>query len=168
MRLNGDGITSPSSRNDIHIRVLENFHWISSSSLKNSCKMLLRGLWKVISENAVENYHILWEAHQSAASLGLIAAINRDILIQNFWSYTFSTTKIILLLVYLTTTLWNEFDIMAISMFRATKMEMIVYNPRSTSPVYWLIMNLLSVLRSERLDFPNKSQNRNLKLPPNL
>lgn len=163
MRLNGDGITSPSSRNDIHIRVLENFHWISSSSLKNSCKMLLRGLRKVISKNAVESNHIPWEAHQSAVSLGLIAAMNRDILIS-----TFSTTKIILLLVYLTTTLWNEFDIMAISMFRATKMEMIVYNPRSTSPVYWLIMNLLSVLRSERLDFPNKSQNRNLKLPPNL
>lgn len=163
MRLNGDGITSPSSRNDIHIRVLENFHWISSSSLKNSCKMLLRGLRKVISKNAVESYHIPGEAHQSAVSLGLIAAMNRDILIS-----TFSTTKIILLLVYLTTTLWNEFDIMAISMFRATKMEMIVYNPRSTSPVYWLIMNLLSVLRSERLDFPNKSQNRNLKLPPNL
>ena len=46
MRLNGGGIALPWSKYGIHIRVLENFHWISASSYSNikfkARKILLR------------------------------------------------------------------------------------------------------------------------------
>ena len=57
---------------------------------------------------------------------------------------------------------------MAISILIATKIDAMLYRPRSNSPVNCVMANFSSVLRSPRSAIPNKSQNKSRRLPPML
>lgn len=57
---------------------------------------------------------------------------------------------------------------MAISILIATKIDAMLYRPRSNSPVNCVMANFSSVLRCSSSAIPNKSQNKSLRLPPML